>query len=504
MSLLGIDVGTSGVKAAVFSAGGEMLASAYQEYDVSRPRPGQAELDAVEVWAQVKAVIRRAAAQAGRDPVRALAVSSLGEAVVPVTRDRHILGASILNFDPRGEEFLALLRRAWSDERLYRMNGNPWGNQYGLTKLMWMQKYQPDLYKQADWFLHWSGFVAFMLGGEPAVDYSLANRSLLFDLEWADWSRELLDLTGLDGAKLPRPVPAGTPLGVVSPALAAELGLPQSVAIAAGAHDQCANGLGCGVIREGQAMCGMGTYLCVMPVFASPREAGRMLAGGLNTEQHAAPGRYVSFVYNAGGSLLKWYRDTFAAQERQSAAKEGRDIYAALLAEMPEGPGRVLVLPHFSPTGPPEFIDDSAGVILGLKLETTRGEVLKGLLEGGLFYIREALETLPEVGIRIEDFRATGGGSKSDAWLQMCADILGRPVLRPRVTEAGALGAAILAGVGSRAFANVEDGVEAMVRLERRFEPDAKRQEEYAGRFARYRQVWPLLRDFLREGNHQT
>jgi len=500
MSLLGIDVGTSGVKAAVFSAGGEMIASAYQEYDVSRPQPGQAELDAAAVWAQVKAVIRQAAAQARRDPVQALAVSSLGEAVVPVTRDRRILGASMLNFDPRGEEFLGVLRQAWSDERLYRVNGNPWGNQYGLTKLMWIHKYQPELYERADWFLHWGGFVGFMLGGEAAVDYSLANRSLLFDLEREDWSRELLKVSRLDGAKLPRPVQAGTPLGEVTSALAEELGLPPGVAIAAGAHDQCANGLGCGVIREGQAMCGMGTYLCVMPVFSSPRDAVKMLAGGLNTEQHAAPGRYVSFIYNAGGSLLKWYRDTFAAWERQSAAREGRDIYAELLAEMPEGPGRVLVLPHFAPTGPPEFIDDSAGVILGLKLETTRGEVLKGLLEGGLFYIREALETLPEVGIRIEDFRATGGGSKSDAWLQMCADILGRPVLRPRVTEAGALGAAILAGVGSGAFADVESGVAAMVRPERRFEPDAKRQDEYAGRFARYRQIWPLLRGFLREG----
>jgi xylulokinase len=497
MSLLGIDVGTSGCKAALFSAGGELLAVAYTEYDMAHPQPGYAELDALQVWATVKRLIAQAAAEAGRDPVQALAVSSMGEAVVPVTLARQVLAPSIINFDRRGEEFLLALRARIPAERLYRINGNTLGNNYSLTKLIWLQRYQPEVYARADVFLHWSGFIAFMLGAEPAVDYSLANRTLLFDLDQAGWSDELIALAGLDRAKLPRPVAPGTLLGQVSAGVARELGLPPGVSISAGVHDQNANALGCGVTAEGQAVYGMGTFTCITPVFNQRIDPALMLARGLNTEHHAVAGRYVSFLYNQGGALLKWYRDTFAPLEKRQAAAEGRDIYAELIREIPRGPSEVLVLPHFMQTGPPEFISASSGVMLGLKLETTRGEILKGILEGSVYYLKECVDTLPAVGISIRDFRATGGGSKSDAWVQLSADIFGIPIVRPQFTEAGALGAAILAGAGSGVFASLEQGVAAMVRLERTFEPDSAQHAHYARRFEQYRQIWPLMKDFL-------
>ena len=497
MSLLGIDVGTSGCKAALFSAGGELLAAAYAEYDIDHPQPGYAELDALRVWETVKGLVARAAASMESDPVRALAVSSMGEAVVPVTRERQILGPSIINFDRRGEEFLAELRAGMPAERLYRINGNTLGNNYSLTKLMWIQRHQPELYARAGLFLHWAGFISFMLGAEPAVDYSLANRTLLFDLDRADWSDELIAWAGLDRAKLPRPVPPGSVVGEVSDGMAQELGLLARVKIVAGAHDQNATALGCGVIREGQTVYGMGTFTCITPVFERRIDAGPMLARGLNTEHHAVPGRYVSFLYNQGGALLKWYRDTFAPLEKRQALAEGRDIYAGLIAEIPERPSEVLVLPHFMLTGPPEFIGGSSGVMLGLKLETTRGEILKGMLEGSVYYLKECVDTLPEVGIAIRDFRATGGGSKSDAWVQLSADIFGTPIVCPRITEAGALGAAILAGIGAGDFASAEQGVAAMVRLERSFTPDVAQHDRYARRYEQYKKLWPLLKDFL-------
>ena len=509
MSLLGIDVGTSGVKAVVFDEAARQLASAYAEYDVERPQPGYAELDALLIWGKVKDVIRQAAAQvhtsAGASrPIRALAVTSLGEAVVPVTREREVLGSSLLNFDRRGDEFLHDLRDGLPDDQLYRINGNPLGSYGSLTKLLWLKTYQPWLYERAEQFLHWSGFVSFMLGAEPAVDYSLANRTLLFDLQRSDWSEDLLGKVGLGREKLPRAVQSGSVIGQVSGAVADELGLPRGVVIAAGAHDQCANGIGCGVIHEGQAMYGMGTYICMMPIFTRRIEPALMLERGLNTEQHAMPGQYVSFIYNAGGSLLKWYRDTFAGLEKQRAAESGRDLYTDLLAEMPAGPSQILALPHFAPTGPPEFISDSSGVLSGLTLETQRGEILKGMLEGTTFYLRECLDSLPAVGMRIERFRAVGGGSKSDAWVQLSADILGRPFERPQVTEAGALGAAILAGTGSGVFESIQAGVERMVRIGRTFEPDPLQVERYGPRYERYREMWPLMKAFFEESiNHR-
>jgi xylulokinase len=494
MSLLGIDVGTTGCKAALFSEEGSLLASAYEEYNLHRPQPGWAELDPVRVWDRIQNTIRRVSAASSSDPIQALAVSSLGEAMVPVTANRRIAGPSIVaNFDLRGKEYLAPLRDHLDEESLYAITGNTLGSNYSLPKLLWIQQQQPDLYRRTDRFLLWGSFVATMLGASPAVDYSLANRTLLFDLDRGTWSEEILALAGLDGAKLPDPVPSGTPIGTVSPHMASELGLPQGITVVAGAHDQCANAVGCGVIQEGCAVYGMGTFTCITPVFSQRRAPRLMLQRGLNTEHHAVAGKYVSFVYNPGGSLVKWFRDAFAA-----GGETGGDIYASLLAEMPQGPSGIVVLPHFAPTGPPAFITDSTGLIAGVRLETSRGEILKGILEGIIFYLKECVDSLPPTGIEIADYRVAGGGSRSDAWVQICADILGRRFVRPVITEAGALGAAIIAGVGSGLFPSFEAGVEAMVRLERDFEPDPKQHRLYADWYELYKQLWPTTARYLR------
>ena len=498
MSLLGIDIGTSGCKAAVFTEDGRLVELAYEEYDYQHPRPGWAELDTIEVWQQIKRTIRKATTGVTGDPIQAVCVSSLGEAVVPVTADRKILGPSILNFDTRGSEYLIELKNQLSVESLYRINGNPPGNQYTLTKLIWIKENQPDLYRKTGFFLHWSGFVSFMLGAEARVDYSLANRTLLFDIGECDWSDDLLTLSQLDREKLPATIPAGTVIGTVGKDIASEVGIPAGIPIVCGGHDQCCNGVGSGVISPGQAMYGMGTYLCMMPVFNSRPQASIMLEHGLNIEHHTVPELYVSFIYNQGGSLVKWYRDTFARLEREQVNTTKQDIFSLLLAEMPGTPSRVMALPHFTATGPPDFIDDSSGVIAGLKLETTRGEILKGLIEASTFYLRECFERLPETGIEITDFRAVGGGSKSDVWIQICADILGRPFVRPRITEAGLLGAAILAGTGSGIFSSLEEGVKSMVQLDRTFLPDTLNQTLYNVRFFQYQRLWPLMADYLR------
>jgi xylulokinase len=162
-------------------------------------------------------------------------------------------------------------------EQLYRINGNTLGNQFSLTKLKWLKQHRPDLYRQTDIFLPWSGLVAFMLGAEPRADYSLANRTLLFDLERRDWSEELLELADLDREKLPAALPSGVVIGTVAGAIASELGLLAGIPIISGGHDQCCNGVGCGVLAPGQAMYGMGTYLCLMPVFDQRPEASKMI-----------------------------------------------------------------------------------------------------------------------------------------------------------------------------------------------------------------------------------
>jgi len=489
VSLLGIDVGTTGCKTCAFSVQGELLASAYEEYDIVRRQPGWSEMDVPRVWEKIKKTIRAVASQTQHDPVRALSVSSLGEAMVPVTKDRRIAGPSLLNNDVRGEEFVEDLRRRFDDARLYNINGNTVGNHYSLTKLLWIREHMPEVFHSADKFLLWGGFVPFMLGADPVVDFSLANRTLLFDIEQAEWSRDLAGAVGLEEGKLPGLAPSGTAIGMISTPAADDLGLPHDVLLATGAHDQCANALGCGAILPGRTMLGMGTYLCLVPVFSGRRSPELMMPRGLNTEHHAVPGHFVSFIYNQGGVLLKWYRDTFAAAHHEAARKSGADVYGMLLAEMPAGPSRVTVLPHFTATGPPHFITDSCGIITGLHLDTSRGEILKGILEGTVFYLRDCVQSLPDTGIEVNEIRVVGGGSKSPEWVQLTADILGCPLLRPKMTEAGALGAAIMAGVASGAYASFSEGVDASVRMERSFEPAAELTAEYADRFLDYAEL---------------
>jgi xylulokinase len=496
MSLLGIDVGTTGCKASAFSEEGRLLASAYCEYDVDSPQPGWAQLDALAIWPEIESIIGQVAHATGGDPIQAISVSSLGEAVVPVSRDRRVLAPSILNFDIRGETNWPALGQVFNPEDFYRITGNTLGNHFGLPKIMWIRQHQPELYDAADWFLPWSSFVPFMLGAEPGVDFSLANRLLGFDLEHETWSTDILAASGVDEAKLPTPCPTGTILGRVESGIAGRLGFAPGVMLVAGGHDQCINAIGCGVLDDGQALCGMGTYICIAPVFSMRPPVDGMIERGLNTEHHGVPGKLVSFIYNQGGALLKWYRNTFAAELRPEPGG-GSSVYEQLLGEMPNEVSRIMALPHFIATGPPEFITNSSGVLAGLHLNSSRGEILKGLLQGALFYLRECVEALDGTGIELSDFCAAGGGSRSDVWLQLTADIMGKPITRPVCTEAGALGAAIVAGSGVGRFSSIAEGARGLVRHQRTFEPDPRVRQQMESQYQHYRKIWPLMRDYL-------
>jgi xylulokinase len=492
MSLIGIDVGTTGCKVIAIRDDGAILASAQREYDILRPQPGWAELDSQQVWNCIREALREVAAQTKNDPAAALCVSSMGEAMTPVSADRRILGNCLLGFDTRGTETLARLGEL-DPLVFFERSGNVPSTIYGGPKLIWLRDHRPDLFRQTYKFLNWADLVAYLLGGDPITDYSLANRSLFFDLRGECWSQATLDWVGMPAEKLPGLAQAGTVTGTVAAPVAEDLGLPRSARVVIGAHDQCANAVGAGVIRGGMALYGLGTYICIAPTYDTIPATATMMQSRLNVEHHALPGLYVSFYHNlTGGALLKWFRNTFARAEHEVAKARGEDVYDLLLAEMPAEPTDLLVLPHFAPTGPPYYDDDARGLIVGLTLETTRGEFVKGLLEGVTYYFRDGVERMTQAGINIAEYRVTGGGARSDAWLQIKADILGKPLTRPKVTQAGALGAAILGGVGAGVYASAEQAIAALVQVDRTFEPDPRRHALYTERFARYPLLYPF------------
>ncbi len=487
MSLLGIDIGTTGCKAVVFSVQGEQLAMSYRNYEIISEIEGYAELDSVEVWGKVMETIREVALLNQGDPIRALSVSSLGEAMVPVSLDREILGNSILGSDQRGSEFSELIQKTRGSEDIFGITGNLPGTFYSMPKVAWVKKYQPDLYQNTDYFLTWADFVCFMLGGKAITNFSLASRTLLFDIQTSKWSCDLFSLLDLDQSKFPPPQPSGIFLGYVNDDLAMNLKLMHNVAIISGGHDQCCATLGSGIkCNSGAAMYGMGTFICVVPVFSEMPDIYAMFSRKLHIEHHVIPGCFISFIYNqSGGALVKWFKQTFTSCLDQKGV-EMQNSYNALFSEISDNSTDILVIPRFGATGPPDFRNESKGCISGLSLNHHRGDILRAVLEGISFYIKDCFLKLGDPFSDIGFLVATGGGSVSRKWLQITSDILGKTIVTNKVSEASALGAAIIAGKGSEVFLSFDEAIDSMVFTELTISPDLSKRKWYDEKFKKY------------------
>jgi xylulokinase len=488
MSLLGIDIGTTGCKSVIFSVYGKQLARSYREYQFIGKEEGYSELDSVDVWNKIQETIREVAVQTTDDIVTALSVSSLGEAMVPVSSEGKILGNSILGVDRRGEEFVQLIENEFGTEAIFRRTGNLPGAFYSMPKIAWIKRFQPELYEQTAYFFTWADFVFFMLGGKAGSNYSLAGRSLLFNVKSNEWDRQLFEYLDLDIKKFPQPVQSGTFLGYVKPNIAEKLSLSKSVSIISGGHDQCCATLGCGITGNSRsAMYGMGTFICVVTAFSDFPDAKTMYNNKMHIEHHVVPGSYVSFIYNqSGGALIKWFRETFYSRGTEHAESLLPD-YDNMFGEISDRPDDLLVYPGWGATGPPDFQQGGQGRISGLSFSHSRGDILRAILEGISFYIRECFEKLVFPFKNTDLLVATGGGCVSKIWLQITADVMGKPVIRNSVNEAGSMGAAIIAGVGSSVFKSYDEAVNQMIHKELEIVPDIVKNEFYRKKFELYK-----------------
>jgi xylulokinase len=500
MSLLGLDIGITGCKAVAFSLTGEMLAQSYREYPLYQPQPGWMELDPAEVWGSVKTVIREVTAATPGDPVRALSIATHGESVIPVGPNGRPLSRFITALDTRAVEETRWWGENVGRERIFRITGMPLHPMYTINKLMWLRNHDPAIFKAAQRFLCMPDFLFHQLGVPPAMDYSLAARTMVFDVTRLVWSEEMLELAQLDAARLSRTAPSGTVLGEIAPAVAQELGLAPGAVAVVGAHDHPGGSVGCGAIGEGIVMDATGTVECIAVVSPKLVLGPELLENNLPIAAHPIPGMYVVLAWSSvGGALLRWYRDNFARAEQEEAARSGRDIYDVILSQAPAEPSPVLVLPHFVGTGTPWLDPASKGAILGLDLSTSSGQIVKGILDSVTYEIKLSLDVMVAAGVPVREVRAIGGGAKSELWLQTKADIWGTPVVAMDVSEAPCLGCAILAGVATGAFPSVEAGIAQMVRTRRTYEPDLALHERYMEKARLYGQIYPALAEL----NHQ-
>ena len=496
MSLLGIDVGTTGAKAVAFSHEGKPLASAYEEYRLRSPEPGWMEVDPHEVAAAVRNVIGSVASETKADPVSALAVSAMGEAAVPVSEKGAFLAGVQVSMDERTAQYPDWWRERISPAEVYAITGHSIYSIYTVPRTQWIKEHMPEVYRNTWKFLCMPEFVLYLLGCEPVTDYSEAGRTMGFDARNRCWSERIFDVAGLDMEKFPRAEQAGTVVGEVSDEAADSLGLPHGVKCVTGGHDQPCTALGAGIVSGGSAVYGTGSVDCITPAFDGFVESEQLMASNLACYAHVVPGKYCSVAYNStGGNLLKWYRDMMGDEERRVASERGVDPYEVILSDLPKGPTRLMVLPHFTVTGTPWFDVNSRGAILGLKLTTGRKEIVKALIEGTTFEMKLNMSILRDSGVPVESIRSTGGGAKSAVWNQLKADMLGVPVATLQTSEGGSLGTAMLAGAATGVYSSVEEAVTGLIHENERYEPRAEYAARYNERFALYRDLYPTLKE---------
>jgi xylulokinase len=494
MCLLGLDVGTTGCKAIVFSREGKPLSQAYREYRELYPKPGWAEIDPDQIWEAVKDVIRQAAA-ASTSPVEAISTSVLGEAFHPVDRDGRVLRRTITSVDGRAQAQTDAIGKMKSAIEIFQETGMALHRSYALPKILWIRDNEPEVYAKTWKFLHYGDYLAMKWGVEPVNDLSIAGRSLMLDVRRRDWSDEILQMAGLDRDRLPRVAPAGEVIGEIPPAIASDLGLPRGVRVVTGGHDQPVCALGAGVLDPGVGTDTTGTVECMTIAMEEPILTEAMLKQNLSVYPHVVPNRYITlaFVYSAG-NVLRWFRDQFAVEARVEAQKTGRDVYDLMVEQAVPGPCELFLLPHFTGSGTPYLDGDSRGAIVGLHVMAGPGHVTRAILDGIAFEMRVNLDALKKAGLRVQRLHAIGGGAKSDRWLQSKADILGVDLHALSVSEAGCLGAAMLAGTGIGVFPSLRDAVRQFVQTRRVFRPERAARKAYNRAFRVYRKIYPAVR----------
>lgn len=494
--LAGLDVGSTGCKIIVYDTDGNTLGRVYRDCPITRAM-GAHEADAQAIADTVMAVICEAAEKF--PDIAGIGVASFGESFVLLDENDTPLLPVMLYTDPRGEEESAQLSGLLGEEEIVGIAGVKPAAMYSLPKLMWVKAHCPEVWQKVRRICLMEDYLVYLLTGKAQIDYSLAARTMAFDVHNLVWSEKLLQAAGVDPALLSTPVPTGASAGTVKPELAQRLGLNADTLIVSVSHDQVAAAIGSGVFDESCAVDGAGTVECITPVFTRCDDAV-MASGGYSIVPFITPGTYVCYAFSfTGGSLVKWVIDQFAGDARARALDEGRDVYSVLDEGCTDAPTGLLVLPHFAGAATPYMDSSSKGVIIGLTLDHTVSDLYRAVMEGVCYEMRLNMEALASGGVHIPALRATGGGARNRMWLQMKADILGVPVTALATADAGTTGSALLAGIACGEFADLAQAAKAMVREKETFLPRPDMQARYESHYQRYKKLYAAVRPLMEE-----
>jgi xylulokinase len=477
-ALLGLDIGTTSCKLVAYAEDGRRLAQAAEGYPLLHPAPGWAELDPDAVLGAVRTVLGAVAPALAGFGRLAMAISAQGEAFVLVDADGRALSMVPVSVDMRGREAVAALRADPQATAAAEAAGQELTALTSLAKLLWFRHAPDRPLEHADQVLCVGEFVMRHLGLAPVMDHSMAARTGLLDMRQRCWSAPLLAAARLPARLFPPVAPAGTFVGTVPAERMATLGIDHAVEIYTGGHDQACAMLGAGVAGDGTALYSIGTTEAIgVPALGFPEGLGDL---HIAPYPHVVDGRYVVlFGSQHGGRVLPWL-----------AGLLGRDGQPLIPADLPAAPSRVVFVPHLAGSGTVLGDDAASASVLGLDYDTTPERLIHAALEGITLEQGLGLSRLAGHGIAPTRLRAVGGGTRSDAWMQMKADILGLPIDVLDEPDTACAGAAVLAGIGAGRFASAEAAAAQLVRVDRAFTPRPALHAVYALKLELYRRIY--------------
>ncbi len=493
--LMGIDLGSTSLKAVIYDLDGNALASGSRKTELFHPsdeHPEWAVWQPEQIWGGAAAAVREAVAQLD-DPraIRGVAVTGMGMDGLPIDESGQWLYPLISWHDPRTGPQFQWWKQQITAEKVFSIGGNPLWPINSALRILWMAENEPKILARTDKWLLIEDFLNFMLCGRRATDYSMASCTLLFDQRTLNWSDELLELSGIDRRLMPEVFASGTPLGEVTAAAADATGLPEGTPVILGGHDHLCGALPVGAFRPGVVLDVTGTWESVLTATAEPVLNLELQQMGMTVQAHVARGMHAVWGSNVSGGMLEWYRKELGDATDDDA---DWDSLMAAAAQSPPGARRVMFLPHMSGSSCPVGDQRSLGAFVGLSNLATRGDMLRAIIEGLNYQLLDVVTSLQSgVGAQLEEFIAVGGGTRNELWMQNKADVVGRPIEVPGIEEATPLGAAILAGIGLGLYEDQQEAFRRVQKPGKTYRPDLELSARYAEWFEIYKQLYPAL-----------
>lgn len=496
---LGVDIGTSGTKTLAISETGAILADATATYPLSTPKPGWSEQNPHDWWQATIKTVRAVLAQSKIKPsdVKGIGLSGQMHGSVFLDKSHDVIRPALLWNDQRtAAECAEIEQRAGGRSKLIEWVANPALTGFTAPKILWLRNHEPRNFAKLVQVLLPKDYVRFCLTGEFATEVSDASGTLLLDVRGRKWSQPLLEALGLSASLLPKVYESEDVTGGLNAAAAKALGLPVGVPVVGGGGDQAASAIGNGIVKSGVISATMGTSGVV---FAHSDQPQYDPAGRLHTFCHAVRGKWhiMGCVLSAGGSL-QWYRNQLAEAEVAAARKQKVDPYELICAQAataPAGSEGLFFLPYLTGERTPHADPNARGAWVGLTLRHTRPHLIRSVMEGACYAMRDSLEIIREMGVPVKEIRLSGGGARGPLWRQLQADIYGQKVVTINASEGPAYGVALLAAAGTGAYKDVVEACTKTIRVVDSTKPVAKHLKCYNAAYPEYQQLYRSLKD---------